>query len=141
MYNFYANSYYPTSCSPTPQGFGGDNGTLWNMYYGDNVNPSLSHTERYSYDGENRLITTQGTGNSTYDLTFSYDRYGNMTCQTNGSTSGPCPNYSFDQSTNRITGFGYDADGDVTSDTQGDTYNWDAEGRMTSSVEGGTTYP
>ncbi len=45
-------------------------------------------------------------------------RYGNMTCQTNGQTQGPCPNYSFSASTNRITtsGFTYDAAGDLTND-------------------------
>ncbi len=36
---------------------------------------------------------TLTTDPSKYNLTFTYDRYGNMTCQTNGNTSGPCPNW------------------------------------------------
>ncbi|HLI35550.1 MAG TPA: hypothetical protein VKW70_10925, partial [Terriglobia bacterium] len=43
--------------------------------------------------------------------------YGNMTCPTNGQTQGPCPNYAFSASTNRITtsGFTYDAGGGVNA--------------------------
>ena len=140
VYNWYANSYSPNSCTPTPQGFGGDNDMLYNSYYGDNVNPSLSHTELFSYDGDLRLITAQATGNSTYNLTFSYDRYGNMTCTINGNTNGPCPLYSFNQSTNRIntSGFTYDAAGNLTADgTYG--YQYDAEERL-SSVSQGNVY-
>jgi len=50
-----------------------------------------------------------------------------MTCQTNGQTQGPCPNYSFSASTNRITtsGFTYDAAGDLTSDGT-HSYQYDA---------------
>ncbi|MGH9359689.1 MAG: RHS repeat domain-containing protein, partial [Terriglobia bacterium] len=141
VYNWYANSYYPNSCTPTPQAWGGDNGSLWNSYYGDNVNPSLSHTELFYYDGDNRLITAKATGNSTYNLAFSYDRYGNMTCTINGSTQGPCPQYTFNQSTNRIStaGFTYDAAGDMTSDGT-NTYQYDAEGRQSSANGNFQTY-
>ena len=108
--------------------------------YGDNVNPSLSHTELFAYDGDLRLATAQATGNSTYNLTFSYDRYGNMHCTINGSTNGPCPQYTFNQSTNRIStaGFTYDAAGNLTADgTYG--YQYDAEERL-SSVSQGNVY-
>jgi len=72
-------------------------------------------------------------------LTFGTDRYGNMTCQTNGSTQGLCPNWAFDTTTNRInsSGFTYDAAGNLTNDGT-HTYQWDAEGQMTA-VDGGTT--
>jgi YD repeat-containing protein len=71
-----------------------------------------------TYDPTHRLTSSVATGNATHNLTFSYDRYGNMTCQTNGQTQGPCPNYAFSASTNRIStsGFTYDATGDLTSD-------------------------
>ena len=73
------------------------------------------------------------TGNSTYNLTFNYDRYGNMACQTNGQTNGPCPNWTFNSSANQITtaGYTYDAAGNVTSDNL-TNYQWDAEGRLKS---------
>jgi RHS repeat-associated protein len=82
------------------------------------------------------------TGNSTYNLCFSYDRYGNMSCVTNGQTNGPCPNWTFDASTNRVStgGWNYDAAGDVTSDAiHGDA--WDAEGRMSAVDNGGQSPP
>lgn len=43
----------------------------------------------------NRLATAVATGSSTYNLMFTYDRYGNMSCFTNGQTNGPCPNWTF----------------------------------------------
>jgi hypothetical protein len=62
-----------------------------------------------------------------------------MTCQTNGQTQGPCPNYAFSASTNRIStsGFTYDAAGDLTDDGT-HSYQYDAEGRLIS-VDHGTT--
>ncbi|MGH9375098.1 MAG: hypothetical protein ACRD1J_02915 [Terriglobia bacterium] len=106
----------PGSCATPSQGTG-DNGNVMGYLYQDNVNSSLSHTESYSYDSLNRLSTAVATGNSTYNLTYVYDRYGNMTCTTNQYTQGLCPNYSFNQSTNQIsnTGFAYDTAGDLTS--------------------------
>ena len=57
--------------------------------------------------------------------------------QTNGSTQGLCPNWTFDTTTNRISGFTYDPAGAVTNDGT-HNYQWDAEGQMTA-VDGGTT--
>jgi len=76
-------------------------------------------------------------------LTFSYDRYGNMTCVTNGQTNGPCPNYTFNASTNQITnsGFTYDAAGNLTADGTGTgshSYQWDGESRL-KSIDNGST--
>ncbi len=66
-----------------------------------------------------------------------------MTCVTNGQTNGPCGNWTFSASTNRLTTSGctnYDASGDMTTDcSTGHTYQWDAEGRV-SSVDSGTTW-
>jgi RHS repeat-associated protein len=80
------------------------------------------------------------TGSSTYNLTFSYDRYGNMACVTNGQTNGPCPNWTF-STNNRITtsGYTYDAAGNLTSDGT-HTYQWDAEGHLTSVGTSSFTY-
>src|SRR3989442_10715604 len=60
-----------------------------------------------------------------------------MACQPSGSTNGPCPNWTFNTSTNQIStsGFTYDAAGNTTGDGV-NTYTWDAEGRWS----GGNTY-
>jgi len=69
-------------------------------------------TAVYAYDNLNRLSTAAATGSSTYNLTFNYDRFGNMGCVTNGQTNGPCPNWTFN-SNNQIntSGFTHDAAG------------------------------
>ncbi len=126
VYNDYSNVANPTACSIPSQGTGND-GDVVGQYEKDTVNTSLSHTVGLTYDPTHRLTRSVATGNATHNLTFSYDRYGNMTCQTNGQTQGPCPNYSFSASTNRITtsGFTYDAAGDLTSDGT-HSYQYDA---------------
>jgi RHS repeat-associated protein len=113
-------------------------------WYNDTVQSSFSHTASYTYDALNRLTTAAATGNATYNLTFSYDRYGNMTCVTNGQTDGPCPNLTSSLSTNRLTtsGFTYDAAGNLTNDSStmpAHTYQWDAEERV-KSVDSGSTW-
>jgi YD repeat-containing protein len=117
VYNYYGNVANPTACSIPAQGTG-DDGDVVGQYEKDTVNTSLTHTVGLTYDPTHRLTSSVATGNATHNLTFSYDRYGNMTCQTNGQTQGPCPNYAFSASTNRIStsGFTYDATGDLTSD-------------------------
>jgi YD repeat-containing protein len=97
----------------------------------------------YTRDNLNRLATSVATGSATQNLTFSYDRYGNMTCLTNGQTNGLCPSYSFNGSTNQISnsGFTYDAGGNVTHNGTGvgtHTFQWDAENRL-KSVDSGST--
>jgi len=81
----------------------------------------------------NRLATAVAAGNSTYNLTYSYDQYGNGTCVQNGG-AGLCPQLTFAGSTNHISQIGntpvsYDAAGEVTSDGQYN-YQYDAEGRL-----------
>jgi YD repeat-containing protein len=134
----------PSSCTASPtQLTSGNNGNVWGIFDQDTANPQLQHTEAFNYDGVNRLLTAAATGNSTYNLTFSYDIYGNMTCVQNGSTNGPCPVYSFDGN-NHLTsgGVSYDAAGNVIADsttTPTHTFQWDAEGRLIS-VDNGSTY-
>jgi len=103
------------------------------------VNSSFSHSASYAYDSVNRLATAAATGNSTYNLTFSYDRYGNMTYTINGNTNGLCPQYSFNSATNQIntSGYTYDAAGNLINDGT-HSYQWDAEGRL-SSIDNGST--
>ena len=99
----------------------------------------------YRYEPLNRLSTGVATGSSTYNLSFSYDRYGNMTCVTNGQTNGPCGNWAFNTGTNQLSsssGCTYDAAGNLTTDCSNmpaHTYQWDAEGRV-ASVDSGATW-
>jgi RHS repeat-associated protein len=139
-YNYYLPGSAPTGCPVTPSGTG-NNGNVIGYTYTDSVN-NYGHNAAYVYDTLNRLICAQATTNNNntnanYDLVFSYDRYGNMWCSTNGSTNGPCPNWSFN-SHNQISGFGYDNAGDVTSDGVS-TYTWDGEQRLSSLTTNGTT--
>ncbi len=59
-----------------------------------------------------------------------YDRYGNRT-QQNALQSGPSPLYLFNTSNNQITGFTYDAAGNLMTDGV-HNYQYDAEGNILS---------
>ena len=147
VYNYYADENNPTSCATPTQGTK-DNGNVMGYWYQDNVNP-YSHTAAYTYDSLNRLTgavaTPFGSGTISYNLNFnSYDRYGNMTCVTNAQTNGPCPNWAFNTTTNRLStsGFSYDAAGNLLADGTGTgshSFTWDAEGRMTSLTPNGSS--
>ncbi len=109
-------------------------------FFQDTTNPSLGHTATYTYDSLNRLGTSVATGSITHNLTFSYDRFGNMACTTNGSTNGPCPNWTFNTN-NQITtaGFSYDAAGNLLSDGV-NSYQWDGENHLKSAGTSNFTY-
>ncbi len=121
VYNYYQGAANPTNCAAPGSASSGDDGTVAGYWYNDNVNPSYSNAASYSYDALNRLTNASasevGSGTVSYNLTFSYDEYGNMTCVTNGNTfGGPCPAMSYN-SNNQLTAVGgtgvtYDAAGD-----------------------------
>lgn len=138
VYNYYVDVQLqsPGTCAPPPQGKH-NNDTVISLLDLDNVNSGLSHTEAYSYDGVNRLTSAVATGSSTYNLTFAYDPYGNMSCQLNGSTSGLCPQYSFNQTNNEIMGYSYDKSGDLIGDGP-HSYQYDGEGRL-ATIDNGST--
>jgi hypothetical protein len=104
-------------------------------------NTAFDHKASYTYDGVNRLLTAVATpyspGTISYNLTFSNDAYGNMTCVTNGQTVGLCPVLTFNSNNQAVTlqgansNFSYDAAGDMTTDVATTrNYAWDAEGRL-----------
>ena len=131
VYNYYSGVANPISCAIPAQASSGNNGNVISQFDQDATNPSLAHTASYGYDPTNRLSSSVATGSSTHNLTFSYDRYGNMTCVTNGQTRGQCPNWTFNAATNQIsnTNFTYDAAGNLTQGGTGGgthTYHWDA---------------
>jgi RHS repeat-associated protein len=141
VYNYASSWTPPTSCpspSSVPTSGSGNDGNVMGYWYQDNVNPSLSHTATHTYDTLNRLSTSAATGSALYNLTFAYDRYGNMACQTNGQTNGLCPNWTYNGNNQISTaGYTYDGAGHVTADGT-HTYQWDAEGRLIS-VDSGAT--
>ncbi|HMD84667.1 MAG TPA: RHS repeat-associated core domain-containing protein, partial [Terriglobia bacterium] len=147
VYNYYAGVSNPSSCAAPAQATSGNNGNVMGYDDLDNASSNVSHTAAYTYDGVNRLTVAQATGNSTYNLDFIYTQdgsngqFGNMSCLLNGdgTTVGPCPQFTFSSSTNRITtsGYAYDAAGNVTNDGV-HAYTWDAEGRI-ATVDAGST--
>ncbi len=139
VYNYYSGVANPTSCAIPSQATSGNDGSVMGHFFQDTTNSSLGHTATYTYDNTNRLATSVATGSSTHNLTFSYDRYGNMSCVTNAQTNGPCPNWTFNTATNQIStsGYTYSSKGNLTGDGT-HTYQWDAENRVIS-VDTGTT--
>jgi RHS repeat-associated protein len=111
----------------------------------DRVNGTWS----YTYDGFNRLATSNCTANcpdggSTQGFSFGYDRYSNRWNQTVTAGSGPQPSFTFNGAqnnnvpNNRIDGYSYDAAGNLLNDGI-NGYTYDAENRIIS-VNSGTAY-
>ncbi len=137
VYNFYMDKSNPNSCAVPSPGVQ-NNGNVMGSWYLDNYTSGFSQTVTNTYDNVNRLKTAVAANNNNYNLTFNYDPYGNMTCVLNGSTNGPCPTYTFNSAYNQISGYTYDAAGNLTNDTTY-TYQWDAEGRLSQSLQGTTS--
>jgi RHS repeat-associated protein len=145
VYNYYAGEALPGTCTTPTQTAINDTGNVWGYTYQDFVNTSESHIATFGYDALNRLqggeawSCTSAPGNCSpsstvlYNLAFSYDRYGNMTCTQSGSTQGPCPQFTYGANNQMATDAGnpasYDAAGNLTNDGNGNTYQYDAEGR------------
>jgi RHS repeat-associated protein len=92
-----------------------------------------SHSFAYCYDALNRLTQAVATGTPSYNMTYNYDQYGNVSC---GSNTGglPCPQNQYNSGNNQLTYIGsqpvtYDAAGNQRND-QYDSYQYDAEGRV-----------
>jgi RHS repeat-associated protein len=116
---------------------GGNNGQLASIT--DSVDSGRNAT--YSYDAIGRLTVSTTTGSTAYPawgLSFTYDRYGNRLTQSisSGCTGITCPTNSVTASatTNQITtsGYGYDANGNITNDAL-NTLTYDAENRLITS--------
>jgi RHS repeat-associated protein len=130
---------------------GGSNAPLYNWAInsyapdGDvlSMTDSVMGTWSYAYDDFNRL--TGGTASAGVDdtlaLNWTYDRYGNRWAQNasgSGNISAVQPNLSFNGNNNQVTGWSYDADGNLTNDER-NSYSYDAEGRITT-LNGAPTY-
>ncbi len=95
VYNYYGGMGNPTSCAApgSPPAGSSDDGNVMGYFFQESPrrpNPSLGHTTTYTYDYLNRLASSVATGSATHNLTFNYDRYGNMACTLNAQTNGPC---------------------------------------------------
>ncbi|HEY3444428.1 MAG TPA: RHS repeat-associated core domain-containing protein [Paludibaculum sp.] len=88
----------------------------------------------YQYDALGRLSSAETPGDQSTDwgLNFTYDGFGNKTHQQVRKGTVPTHEYVVDAATNRLTEFGYDANGNVTSGLLSlpGTYSYDGENRM-----------
>jgi RHS repeat-associated protein len=101
----------------------------------DTVLNQNGQSATYGYDEFNRLSSR--TINSVQDYTWVYDRYGNRWQQ--NAQSGLNTPLSFNSSTNQITGYSYDAAGNLTNDGSY-AYTYDAEGNIVAvKTTGGAT--
>jgi RHS repeat-associated protein len=96
---------------------------------------SIGACQNYYYDEFGRLDGMNA--NNGLSFSYTYDRYGNRWSQNLLQGSGPSPSYSFNTSTNQITGLSYDAAGNLINDGS-HSYQYDAEGNLLT-VDGGST--
>ena len=104
---------------------------LRRVHLGDDVGQEST----YAYDEFNRLTGQSTVSGATQNMTWTYDRWGNRTSQT--ATNGPQPSFSFNTGSNQISGYTYDAAGNLINDGI-HSYSYDAEGNLTA-VDGGQT--
>jgi len=103
---------------------------------GSTIDTILGTGINVGYDEFNRVTSANYTvpGNS---FTYTYDRYGNRWSQNLTHGSGPSPQFGFNPATNQISGYTYDAAGNLTYDGV-HHYTYDAEGNLLQ-VDGGST--
>jgi RHS repeat-associated protein len=86
----------------------------------------------YQYDALKRLYSASA---SAWSQTFTYDGFSNLTDKA-GTGGAPTNHSPVNAATNQLTGYSYDANGNMT--TTG--YGWDPENRMSYATWGGTQY-
>ncbi len=116
---------------------GGNNGQITSVT--DNLNSVNSLT--FTYDALGRLtrgVTGSLTAPNTWDISWTYDRYGNRTNQTENAGTLPVTNSSltFNSNNQPTGGFAFDASGNMLDDGVTHNYVYDAENRY---VKLGTT--
>lgn len=119
----------PTSIISLAYNYGttNNNGNVLSVSYNGG---GLSYTQTFGYDALNRLTTSQENGGASWSQTNSYDRYGNRLIVGGG--------LSFTASDNRITGWSYDAAGNLLNDGL-HSYTFDAENKI-KNVDGNAAY-
>ena len=87
-------------------------------------------TVTYQYDSLNRLISASGSG---WTQTQAYDPFGNLTGRTGtGTAQGTTISTPTNASTNQLSGYSYDANGNLISTG----YTYDVENRMSYAASG-----
>jgi RHS repeat-associated protein len=119
----------PTSIISLVYSYGttSNNGNVLSVTYNGG---GLSYTQTFGYDALNRLTTSQENSGTSWSQTNSYDRYGNRSIVGGG--------LSFNASNNRITGWSYDAAGNLLNDGL-HTYTFNAEDKI-KNVDGNAAY-
>ncbi len=115
-----------------------DNGTLqgYQEFLGGPTFSALQNIQQtFTYDGVNRLKTAQ-EGTNSWNRTYTYDQWGNMTPSTSNSVIPLAANSptGFNSATNQISTpgiFSYDNGGNLTA-LNGNTLAYDAEKRLKS---------
>lgn len=134
--------YFNDEYQYTGHSNGGNNGQITGIT--DNVETGRSVS--YTYDALHRLKTAVTTGSTTYPqwgLSWTYDRYGNRSAQSQTAGSPPANSLTFATTsgagayTNRPDGYSHDANGNMTNDGA-NTLTYDAENRVVAA--GGATY-
>src|SRR5882724_8053304 len=85
----------------------------------------LCRKQRQGYDALNRLQTAQENSGASWSQTNGYDRYGNRWIDLGGGVQ----NLYFNASNNRISGWSYDAAGNLLNDSV-HAYTFDAENKI-----------
>ncbi len=150
VYNYFTGTWTPPSSCPrvgsAPPTGTTDNGDVMGYWYQDGALSTASHKLSYSYDSLNRLgtaVATDLSDNTLWSQTYTYDRWGNMSC----SGTGLCTSMSYNASNNNqlssvgLASVTYDAAGNLTQDSSSvppHSYQWDAEGHIRS-IDSGTT--
>ncbi len=149
VYNYFSTWTPPTSCpdpSSVPTTGTTNNGNVMGYWYKDVPLSTANHKLSYGYDSLNRLgtaVATDLSNNVLWSQTYTYDRWGNMSC----SGTGLCTSMSYNASNNnQISSVGlasvtYDAAGNLMQDSSSvppHSYQWDAEGHIIS-IDGGST--
>jgi len=147
----YNNRLLPSSISASSS-----NGTALSLSYSfyGNGSPNVitnnrdnGRTVTYGYDSLNRWNSASSQATSGADCWGQsvpapnanppgYDRYGNLQTINVSKCSAPAPSISVNGN-NQVSGFAYNAAGDVTNDGSY-SYSWDAENRLTTAA--GVTY-
>lgn len=124
-------------CSGGTQLYGFVNTTVGNEVI-SMTDTVLNEAAFFGYDEFGRLTRqSYSYGPVNTSLAFTYDRYGNRWQQNVTGGSGPQPQLAFNTYTNQVSGYQYDAAGNVMYDGS-HTYGYDGENNLIS-VDGGST--
>lgn len=129
---FGLNYYYQQNSTFCPTGNAtGNNGQIQCIADISSGTGAAGRSVSYTYDSLGRLLTAKTTGSTQYPLwglSWTYDRYANRTAQTVTAGSGYNVALSINAVNNQITGYTYDATGNITaSPSNAATFVYDGE--------------